>query len=130
MDNYNLTINNKEIFDFYNKYNLDFENMNILFLDILKKLISNMDTSFNSNLATKLLDNVSQLTSKVDSIGNTISKYQNDISSLLTIKFTEYRKEYINELKLILISNKQHKNIVKFQFAFLFLGFINNLICK
>lgn len=105
MDNYNLTINNKEVFEFYNKYNLDFESMNILFLNILKKLISNMDTSFNSNLASKLLDNVSQLSSKVDSIGNNISKYQTDISSLLTIKFTEYRKEYLDELKLILISN-------------------------
>ena len=105
MDNYNLTINNKDIFDFYHKYNLDFENMNILFLSILKKLINNIDTSFNSNLASKLLENVSQLTSKVDSIGNNICKYQTDISSLLTIKFTEYRKEYIDDLKLILISN-------------------------
>ena len=105
MDDYKLTTNNKYIFEFYNKYNLDFENMNILFLSILKKLISNVDTSFNSNLASKLLENVSQLTSKVDSIGNNINKYQSDISSLLTIKFTEYRKEYIDDLKLILISN-------------------------
>ena len=105
MDNYILTFNNKEVFEFYNKYNLDFENMNILFVNILKKLISNMDTSFNSNLASKLLENVSQLTSKVESIGNNICKYQSDISSLLTIKFTEYRKEYMDDLKLILVSN-------------------------
>ena len=105
MDIYKLTTNNKELFEFYNKYNLDFENMNVLFLSILKKLISNVDTSFNSNLASKLLENVSQLTSQVDSIGNNINKYQSDISSLLTIKFTEYRKEYIDDLKLILISN-------------------------
>ena len=105
MNNYSLTIHNKEVFEFYNKYNLDFENINILFLDILKKLISNMDTSLNSNLASKLLENVSQLTSKVDSIENNICKYQTDISSLLTIKFANYRKEYMDDLKLILISN-------------------------
>lgn len=105
MDNYILTVNNKEVFDFYNKYSLDFENMNIIFVNILKKLISNMDTSFNSNLAAKLLENVSQLTSKIDSIGNNICKYQSDISSLLTIKFSEYRKEYMDDLKLILLSN-------------------------
>lgn len=105
MDNYNLTLDNKEVFEFYKQHNLDFENMNILFLNILKKLISNIDISFNSNLASKLLENVSQLTCKVDSIGNNIIKYQTDISSLLTIKFTEYRKEYIDELKMILISN-------------------------
>jgi hypothetical protein len=105
MDQHNLTMNNKEVFEFYAKYNLDFENMNVLFLNILKKLITDIDTSLNSNLASKLLENVSMLSSKVELIGNNISKYQSDISSLLSLKFSEYRKEYINDLKLILTSN-------------------------
>ena len=29
MDKYKLSINNKEVFEFYEKYHLDFENMNI-----------------------------------------------------------------------------------------------------
>jgi hypothetical protein len=105
MDNYTLTINNKEVFDFYQKYDIDFENMNILFINILKKLIVNMDNSLNANLASKLFENVSLLTSKVETIGNEISHFKNDISSLLCIKLTEYRKEYIEDLKLILSSN-------------------------
>ena len=98
MDNYTLSINNKEVFEFYKTHNLDFEQTNILFLDIFKKLISNIDSSFNSNLASKLLENITLLTSKVDSINN-------NVSSLLANKFSEYRKEYINDLKLILTSN-------------------------
>jgi len=105
MDNHILTVNNKEVFEFYTKHNIDFENMNVLFLNILKKLITDLDTSLNSNLASKLLENVSMLSSKVELIGNNISKYQSDISSLLILKFSEYRKEYINDIKLILTSN-------------------------
>ena len=105
MEQHILTINNKEVFEFYAKYNLDFENMNVLFLNILKKLITDIDTSFNANLASKLLENVNMLTSKVDMIGNNISKYQHELSTLLGIKLSEYRKEYINDLRLILTSN-------------------------
>jgi hypothetical protein len=102
---YTLTLNNKEVFEFYKKHNIDFENMNITFLNILKNLILNMDTSLNTNIASKLLENVTSLTNKVETINNSISKYQTDISSLLIIKFNEYRKEYIDDLKLILTSN-------------------------
>ena len=105
MDKYIITINNKELFEFYQKYNLDFENMNLTFMNILKKLITNMDTSLNANLASKLLENVSLLTSKVETIGNDISKFQSEISSLLGVRFSEYRKEYIDDLKMILTSN-------------------------
>ena len=103
--NNKLIIDNKEVFEFYEKHNLDFETMNISFMNILKKLISNIDNSLNANLATKLLDNVSLLTSKIETIGNDISKFQTDMSSLLSIKLSEYRKEYIDDLKLILTSN-------------------------
>jgi hypothetical protein len=79
--------------------------MNVMFVNILKKLIANMDTSFNSNLATKLLENVSQLTHKVDTIENNISKYQTEVLSSLSLRFSEQKKEYINDIKLILLSN-------------------------
>ena len=105
MEKYNLIINNKEVFEFYEKHNLDFENMNIMFLNILKKLITNMDTSLNSSLANKLLENVSLLSSKIETIGNDVNKFQKDISSFLSLRFSEYRKEYIDDLKLILNSN-------------------------
>ena len=105
MDKYKLIINNKEVFEFYEKYNLDFETMNISFMNILKKIVGNIDNSLNANLATKLLDNVSLLTSKIETIGNDITRFKNDLSSLMNMKLSEYRKEYIEDLKLILTSN-------------------------
>ena len=105
MESQTLTINNKEVFEFYSQHKLDFENMNLLFVNIMKKLIANLDTSFNSNLATKLLENVSLIYSKVDAMENNISKHQTEIGTLLSLKLNEYRKEYINDLQLILNSN-------------------------
>ena len=105
MESHNITINNKEVFEFYTKHSLDFECMNVLFVNILKKLINNIDNSLNTNIASKLLENVNMLYSKVDTIGNNIVQYHNDISNVLSLKFNEYRKEYINDIKLILNSN-------------------------
>jgi len=100
-----LTITNPEIIEFYKKYNLDFETINLLFLNIFKKIINNVDISLDSNLAMRLLENLSSLTNKVENISNDVSKIHQDNASLLSIKFNEYRKEYIDDLKLILNSN-------------------------
>jgi hypothetical protein len=102
---FELTINNRKVFDFYKNGNLNFEYMNILFIDILEKLTSEIGSSLNTNLATKLLEKYTLLDNKIDNLGFSVNKFQDDISSLLTVKLSEYRKEYMSDLKLILLSN-------------------------
>ena len=102
---YELIIRNKEVFEFYKNTNLDFERVNILFVEILKKLTLDLDSSLNSNLAAKLLEKFSLLDSKVESISSSVTKYQNDITTVFSSKLNEYRKEYMNDLKMILSSN-------------------------
>lgn len=102
---FQLAINNKEVFEFYEKSNLDFENMNIIFMDILKKLLSDLDSSVNSNLASKLLDKFQMLNTKLESITSSVSKCHTDITSVIEIKLNEYRKEYIENLKQIVSLN-------------------------
>ena len=98
MENNILTINNKEIFDFYKQYNIDFESMNLLFLNVLKKIIHNFDNSLNTNIATNLLEKINSLTSKVDLI-------ESNFSTLINNKFSDYKKEYLSDIKLLLNSN-------------------------
>jgi hypothetical protein len=90
--------NNKRIIDFYNNNNYDFEQMNLLFIDILEKLMLNMDTSLNNNIATTLLE-------KINNIEKNVNKSQSDISNIILNQMTEYRKEYMNDIKLLLSSN-------------------------
>ena len=46
MNNYLLTINNKEVFEFYQKHSLNFEHMNMLFFNVLQTIITTSDYSF------------------------------------------------------------------------------------
>ena len=89
-----LSTSNHEIISFYEKNNFDFESMNLLFVDILKQLMSNMDDSFNASISNKLFERISLLHNKIESI-----------SSVIDLKMNENRKDYIQDLKLILTSN-------------------------
>jgi len=94
MTDYNITINNKEVFEFYQKHNLDFEQMNILFVSILQQILTSTDNSVNSNIATLIL-------SKITNIEQSFNKQQSEFVA----KLNEYKKDYINDIKLILMSN-------------------------
>ena len=94
MSDYCLTINNKEVFEFYQKHSLNFEQMNILFFNILQQIVTSTDNSYNSNIASMIL-------TKITNIEQTVFKQQTDFFT----KLNDYKKDYINDVKLILLSN-------------------------
>ena len=107
---HNITINNKKIFDFYNEHkNLNFENMNILFVDILENLLRSTNPTLDANVAAALLDNIKGLQNQVDNMNQIISKNVDDVSTVFTLKFIEFKKEYIQDLQIILSNNAQEK---------------------
>jgi hypothetical protein len=101
MSQYNLSISNKEIFEFYSKHSLDFEQMNILFYNILQQIITTSDNSYDNNIASTILTKISNLENNFSNIEHHLLKQQIDLSN----KLNEYKKEYINDVKLILLSN-------------------------
>ena len=105
MSSHILTIDNKEVFDFYEKHSLNFEQMNVLFCNILHSIISSTDKTFNQTIVDKLFENVNVIANKLNSIENIVNNYQNSVSSILNLKFNDYRKECMTDLKLILSSN-------------------------
>jgi hypothetical protein len=94
MEDFTLSISNKEIYEFYKKHSINFEQINVLFFNILQQIYTSTDNSYNSNIASIIL-------SKINNIEQTIIKQQNE----LTNKFNEYKKDYVNDIKLILMSN-------------------------
>lgn len=109
MDNI-LTINNKKVKDFYDEHkNLNFENMNILFVDILETLIRNTNPSLDANLASMLLDNMKSLQNNMNNINENLTKNQSEVATMFTMKFIDFKKEYIDDMKLILSSNATDK---------------------
>jgi hypothetical protein len=101
MTDYRLTIHNKEVFEFYSKYSLDFEQMNILFYNILQQIITTTDKSYDNNIASIILHKITNLENNFSTIENSLYKQQLELST----KLNEYKKDYINDLKLILLSN-------------------------
>ena len=103
---YTLTVNNKQLWDFFNEHpNLSFEDMNLLFIDVLTKIMDVSNPSLNSNIASQLVDSVKTLQSQVACVSALMSKSQVDINTCLTLKFIEFKRDYMADLQMILSSN-------------------------
>ena len=65
---YSLTLNNKKVVDFYREHkNINFESMNILFVEILDNLLRNTNPTLDANTAASLLTSVKVLQNQVSS---------------------------------------------------------------
>ena len=101
MTEYQLTICNKEVYEFYSKHSLDFEEFNILFCNILQQLITTTDNSYDNNIASTILKKISNIENNFSNIEQHLFKQQIELSN----KLHEYKKDYLNDIKLILLSN-------------------------
>jgi hypothetical protein len=107
---FSLTLTNKEIYEFYNENkNLNFENMNLLFVRILKQIMQESSPTMSTNMVAQLIDNMKTLQNQVSSINDTFSKTQQDINTNFSIKFMEFKREYMEDLKMILTNNTAEK---------------------
>ena len=100
-----LSICNQEMYDFYQTYHLDFEQTNLLFFSVLKQLVQNMDQSLNSSLAGQLLANVTAVSKKMDTMTDGMQYIQQSLTDGFSLKFNEFRQEYIRDITSILHSN-------------------------
>ena len=107
---YTIAVKNKTIYDFYNKHpNLNFEEMNIIFVNILEQLFESSNPSLNINIASQLIDNMRTLQTQVSNVTEMFSKSQSDMNTIFTIKFVEFKRDYIEDMKLILSHNTTDK---------------------
>lgn len=101
-----LICNNKKVIDFYKNHpNLDFESMNLIFVSIMENLTQDMNSSLNNNIATQLLNNIQGLQTQINFVSENVIKLQSDTILNFTVKFTEFKKEYIEDVKMILANN-------------------------
>jgi hypothetical protein len=103
---YTLALKNKDVWEFYDKHkNLNFEEMNLILIDILAQLFESTNPSLNTNIAAQLIDNMKTLQNQVSNVTDMFSKSQNDMSTHFSLKFMEFKKEYIDDMKMILSNN-------------------------
>ena len=103
---FSLVCNNKKVMDFYKNHpNLDFESMNLIFISIMENLTQDMNSSLNNNIATQLLTNIQGLQTQINFVSENVIKLQSDTILNFSAKFSEFKKEYIEDLKMILTNN-------------------------
>ena len=79
--------------------NIDIITMNHIFIDILKKLSSNLSNTINTTITSKILNIVTEINSNIAS-----SKLD------FMMKLLETKKEYIEDVKNIINSNTLTNN--------------------
>ena len=102
-----LSTTNEKIWKFFKERHpgLNFEEFILLFIDLVEKLTENVSASLNASMFMSLFENVKQLQTQVDNI----SRLQNDNNSHLALKLSEFKREYIEDVKLILSNNVSDK---------------------
>jgi len=92
-----------KVWAFYHEHpHLDFEKMNVMFTDILASIMNTTNPVNNSNITSQILNGIANIQSQLTS-------QQVEYGKQLFLKLTEFKKEYIDDLKMILSSNISDK---------------------
>jgi hypothetical protein len=107
---YTLSVKNKDVWEFYDKHkHINFEDMNLVLIDILEQLFENINPSLTTNIASQLIDNMKLIQNQVSTVTEMFSKSQQDMNTNFKLKFMEFKKDYIEDLKMILSNNTSDK---------------------
>lgn len=95
----NIVINDPTILAFYteNKH-LDFVAMNLLFIDIIKKITANNNEIISSSINQQILQSLKDIDCKINMTNNEIK----NISLIICNHLNEQKKDYLDNIKLIL----------------------------
>jgi hypothetical protein len=95
-----IIVNDQSIITFYEENtNLDFITMNHIFIDILKKLSTNLNETITNNINHKILNTLNELSKD-------ISGFKQDFVT----KLHDNKKEYVDNIKLILDNTTMSTN--------------------
>ncbi len=111
-----LSTNNPKIIKFFNEHeSLDFDEIILSFINIIEKLEDNIQNNPSNNSIQNIL-------SEIKSIKSDMSKYQTETSQNFSQQFLDFKREYINDLRLNLTSNVSDKiePLIKEQIQILF----------
>jgi len=101
--NTTLMCKSAKVWAFYHEHpQLDFEKMNVMFTDIIASIMNTTNPVNNSNITSQILNGIANIQSQLTS-------QQVEYGKQLFLKLTEFKKEYIDDLKMILSSNISDK---------------------
>ena len=133
MSKHTLSVTNKKLYEFYNKNShLNFEAVNLVFHDILVKLTENMSETMSSTINSEILSNIQKQDVVINELKGNLniaieninkikqetaifSELKNDILNInnnVSLKFVDFKNEYISGVKSLLIENNDRNSII------------------
>jgi len=105
-----LIINNERICRFYKENpHIHFESVNLIFIDLFDKLLTDMNSTMNASINSQILTNVNDLCSSMDFLKNSIDSHNTDLKQTILLKYSDIKKDYIDELNTILSLNHSER---------------------
>lgn len=109
-----IVITDETILSFYRENpNIDFITMNHIFIDILKKLSTNLTETLSNAVNSKILKTLSEINGSVSSIKQDVNKLNSELVNSITVKIQDSKKEYMDSIN-ILFTNQTLSNSEKF----------------
>jgi hypothetical protein len=106
-----ILVQNKRILEFYSQNpSINFEAVNLIFVDLFEKLLGDMNSAMNSTINSQILSSVGDLKSQVNTLNSSVSKLNSEISNNIYLKFQESKREYIEDIKSIISNNFSQNN--------------------
>lgn len=105
-----LEIKNKRIINFFNEHsNMEIEGTLLKFIEIMEMLHEKMNSSMNNSTVLDILDNLKSMNSKIDNVSTSVNKISGETQTQFALKMGELKKDYVDELKMILTCNVSDK---------------------
>ena len=115
-----IIVKNKRLVSFYSENpSINFEAVNLLFLDLIEKLTLDMNSTMTSTINSQILSSVNELKQDNKSIHSNIKLLSSDLNNSINSKFQDSKREYIEETKNIIFNNFSQNN-----------DFISNLLIQ
>lgn len=110
MSTFTLSVTSEKVWNFYKKHpTLTFEIANLLFIDLMEKIIPDNNTGINNSLAEQLVESIKSMQSQINIVSEHMSHISSDTIGNITSKLADFKKEYIDDVKMILANNVADK---------------------
>jgi len=77
-----LLVTNKKILNFYsNNPSVNFEAVNLIFVDLFEHLLADMNSAMNSTINSQILSTVGELKNNVNTLSTSVLNMNNDITN-------------------------------------------------
>lgn len=103
-----LITTNERICRFYeaNK-SIHFEAVNLIFIDLFDKLLSDMNATMNVTVNAQILSSVNDIQNSVSSLKETVQSMNTDMTQQLLLKFQDMKQHYMDDVRTIVKQNTQ-----------------------